>query len=120
MSGWNPYRRRKQKFNAKSCRCLSDHRHDSRDEANYCNCLFAKKQQGLILDFHRCEEFSLDVNGYHICCIQPDFKVLTLSGVWEIHEYKGFETREWQIKSNLFKALYPQYAYIVKRQKDLW
>lgn len=34
---------------------------------------------------------------------------------WVVEEVKGFETKEYKIKSRLFKMRYPQYRYVVVR-----
>lgn len=57
-------------------------------------------------------------NGSKICSIRPDFILTFKDGHQEIWEAKGMETREYQIKRNLFVDNYPEYEYHVIKQKN--
>ena len=112
--------RKKNKYNANSCRCINDHSHDSRDEARYCEQMHIEMKAGHYKSIDRARQFELRVNDNRICLHQPDWFVVYPDGSEGIVEYKGFATREWDIKRKLFEALYPELTYVVKTKKDLW
>lgn len=49
-------------------------------------------------------------------CLIPDFKVTLISGEYEWHEAKGFETPEWRIKRRLWQHYGPGLLHVWKRQ----
>lgn len=106
--------------------CSSGHRpHDSYQEAQYCEVLKLKKRAGLIKDFRTQVTYELKVKNektgrYHrICGHRVDFEVERIDGKIECHEFKGFKSIEWQIKKNLFEAVFPEIPYLVKDERDL-
>ena len=99
------------KYLNKSCRCHSGHQHDSRFEAGYCDELALQVKVGHIKSYEIQKQYSLDINGSHICNHIVDFVVTNKLGLIEIHETKGFATRDWRIKWKLFEALYPDIPY---------
>ncbi len=122
------------KYHNKIARCLSRHIHQSKAEANYCNRLLAMKQAGEIYDFKSQIPFELRVGGQLVCEHIVDFKVWKKCcnnpqerspydfhcvncgrpvGGFEVHEVKGFRTKDWEIKRKLFRALYPDIPYII-------
>ena len=113
-------RRRWNKFNNRTQRCLCDHKHDSTLEATYCNRLLALKREGKIKDYEIQKTFHMYVNDVKICQHRVDFLVLTNDEKEEVHEVKGFGTMVWYIKMKLFKALYPHIPYIVIRKEDVY
>jgi len=104
---------KRNKYNAKSCKCNQGHLHDSRGEAGYCNQLALLKKAGEILDYSIQRTFHLEVNGKTVCQHRVDFWVEGPGGNFEVHEFKGFATREWNLKRKLFEALYPDIPYYV-------
>lgn len=111
---WN--RKRAHKYGARSCRCNQDHRHDSIGEARYCDNLSMIKERGFIKDFRTQARYILTVNGKKICEHRVDFEVDYFNKPMEVHEFKGFATREWAMKKKLFEALYPAIPYKVVRK----
>ena len=109
-------RKRGNKYGAKSCRCNSDHRHDSIGEARYCDNLAMLQERGFIKEFKTQVRYQFYVEGQKICEHRVDFEVYYFDKPMEVHEFKGFATREWAIKKKLFEALYPEIPYKVVRK----
>jgi hypothetical protein len=57
--------------------------------------------------------FDLEVSGQLICKHRVDFLVVTREGIPEVHEFKGYATKDWKLKRKLFMALYPGIKYHV-------
>lgn len=112
--------RKKNKYNASSCKCINGHLHDSRDEARYCEQLHIEMKAGEYLEIERAKEFVLSVNGKRICRHQPDWLVIYPDGSEGVVEFKGFASPVWKLKHKLFEALYPEIPYRVVYKKDLW
>lgn len=106
-------RRSKNKYNNKTGICMLKHRHDSYGEAGYCDTLELARRGKLIKSFEIQKEYRLIVNSKTVCKHIVDFQVYTNDNKIEVHEFKGFATREWAIKRKLFIALYPDIPYIV-------
>lgn len=109
---------RENKYNARTCKCLSGHIHDSRGEANYCNRLLADVQDRKIKDYEIQKCIRIYVAGKHICNHYVDFLVTLNNGAQEYREYKGFSTQTWAIKKKLIDAIYPEIPYIVIKHKQ--
>jgi len=107
------------KFGSQSQTCSLGHKHNSVGEAQYCHKLLIMQRGGLFKSFQYEVNFRLVVNGKFICSHRPDFLIDNHDGSQEVHEYKGYETRDWLIKKNLFEALFPDIPYFVKTKKDL-
>ena len=96
--------------------CGSGHRHDSKEEACYCDQLALLQKAGEILGYELQKTFKLEVNGQLICRHRVDFLVYTLTGQ-EVHEYKGAHFLKpgqgdvWKIKRRLFEILFPGICY---------
>lgn len=106
------------KYNAKSCRCLSKHApHRSRFEASVCNNLLADLQEGKIRSFRPEIKYELYSEGIHICNHYIDFEVVELNGSLRAVEAKGLKTAIWRIKMKLFQANYPHIPYEVRYLK---
>ena len=75
-------------------------------EANYAATLELLKKAGEIKDYTPQYKLRLDVNGVHICNIIVDFLVIGKYGRKELHECKGFPTKDWKIKFKLLQAIY--------------
>jgi len=100
----------------RSCRCeckLNHHLHDSRLEANYCDQLELLCRAEEIYSYIWQRDFDLIVCDKLICVHRVDFVVFTDENNYEVHETKGYATRDWKIKRKLFGALYPNVKYIV-------
>jgi hypothetical protein len=102
-----------QKYKSQSCRCLSHHWHRSKKEATHCNKLLADVQDRRIRSYKPEVEFRLYSNGKYICSHRVDFLVELNNSKTEVHEVKGFKTRDWRIKRKLFIANYPTIEYKV-------
>ena len=107
------------KYGAKKQKCNQGHKHDSIDEARYCNKLHILKDAGEIKEIEQQKIFNLPRNGKRKRFMKVDFVVYYHDGSWEIQEYKGFPTRSWAIKRDWFECEYPEIKYIVKTKKDL-
>lgn len=105
--------KRANKYNAKSQRCRLGHYHPSYGEAMYCLYLSGLKEHGDIKDFEYQKRYELRVNGKLIGHHKPDFTVTTKLDKQEVHEFKGFETTDWQLRHKIFEAIYPEIPYIV-------
>lgn len=90
-------------------------RFDSIKEKKYAFYLESEKQQGNILSWEREKRFKLFVNDKLICTIKPDFYIIKKDGSFEAHEVKSKPTKTdlWRVKSNLFKACYPEINYVL-------
>ena len=120
------------KYHNRWTRCSSDHNHASKLEAEYCDQLRLLKKTHNIVGYEVQQKFELKVNGKHICNHIVDFLVYTnkllvescpgLQEAYqpEVHETKGFVTRDWKIKRKLFEALYPGIKYIVIGGQKTW
>lgn len=105
------------KYGNKKSRCLSQHVHDSKGEAGYCNRLLAMRHSGEIHDYFIQQPFILAPGIKHVV----DFVVVgkqPLGVEISVHEFKGVETQVWRIKRKLFKEKYPHWKYIVIKKED--
>lgn len=94
--------------------------HDSGEEAQYCNKLRILRKVGEIADYETQKIFYLKDSkgnscGYH----KVDFVVRYKDGREVLQEYKGFRTREWELKVALLSWNYPEVVYEVKTYRDL-
>ncbi len=115
-TGNEPGKKKRNKYNAKSCKCAQDHIHDSIDEASCCNLLHNLIKDG---EISTQKTFHLYVNDKKICGHRVDFLVTWEDGRQEVFEYKGFATGVWRIKHKLFEACYPDIPYHVVKKADL-
>ena len=104
------------KYNAVSCRCSQDHRHDSKLEASVCNKLHLKFHLSSI-DTQK--TFTFYVNEKKITSHRVDFLVTHPGGDQEVYEAKGLATGIWKLKHKLFEALYPEIPYNTIYRKDV-
>jgi hypothetical protein len=104
---------KKNKYRAKRSWCFLGHYHPSRLECEYCETLQILKKQGAIKDFEYAKKYEFWVKGKHVGNHKPDFTVTGNDGKIAVHETKGFATPDWQIRKNLFEAIYPEIPYIV-------
>jgi hypothetical protein len=86
--------------------------YDSRAEADYAMELDIRQRSGEIRTIERQVSLPLDVAGIHIATHRVDFRVTFADGTIELHEVKGFESREWAMKRNLTRALFPAWRYV--------
>ncbi len=101
------------KYHSRRSKCWAGHNHPSMLECNYCNQLQALVKSGDIHSFDYQKSYELRVNGKLIGKHKPDFSVITNKGTVEVHETKGMETTDWNLRKNLFEAIYPEIPYIV-------
>ena len=111
---------RKHKYNAKKTKCNNNHYHPSAMECSYCNqlSLLVKAKEIYCYEYER--RFELRVNGILICHHKPDFCVYKTKEDFdqdcpEIHEVKGAQTVDWNMRRKLLEALFPHLEYIVIR-----
>ena|SRR5688572_18377478 len=78
---------------------------DSKGEASYAQELDWRIKAGEIQGYERQVKIELKVNGVLICNCYADFVVTDKHGAKEIHEYKGFLTKDFQLKWKLLQAL---------------
>jgi hypothetical protein len=100
------------KYHSRATTCNSGHKHASRIESEYCQQLHLLEKAKQIISYKSQVAFNLEVNGKLICKHIVDFLVMTKKGE-EVHEVKGFATRDWKLKRKLFEAIYPQIKYYV-------
>jgi hypothetical protein len=103
--------RAKNKYKNKWTRCFLGHNHQSIAEANYCNQLRYLRLAGEIQSYKTQVTYKLKVNNLLICSHRIDFEVINKNGIKEVHDVKGYETKDFKIKYKLFKALYPEIEY---------
>jgi len=113
---------RHHKFNATRSKCHEGHHHPSKIEASYCNDLRALVRAKEIHCYQYERRFELKVNDMVICHHKPDFCVWKTKDdyaedFFEIHEIKGCETMDWNLRRKLFEACYPYNSYIVIKQR---
>ena len=110
---------------AKHCSggCKADgttRRHDSSEEADYCNQLRFLKKSGYVLNYEAQRIFYLkDRHGKSYGFHKVDFVVDYRDRGTILTEYKGFRTREWELKVALLSWCYPETIYEVKTVRDL-
>ena len=102
------------KYNNTKCECLSEHKHDSRAEAGYCDQLRLLKKAKEIKSYETQVSFPMTVNGKTICTHRVDFVVTLPNGKKEAHEVKGFATDVWNLKRKLFEAIYEMPYIVIK------
>src|SRR5688572_33102305 len=78
---------------------------DSKGEASYAQELDRRIKAGEIKSYERQAKIELKVNGILICNYYADFVVTDKHGAKEIHEYKGFLTKDFQLKWKLLQAV---------------
>jgi len=96
--------RRRSKYNSSKC-VYNGVKYDSAGEAAYAQKLDLLTKAGEILGYERQVKIPLRVNGQLICTYIADFIVYKKDGKKEIHEFKGYMTREFKIKWRLLNAL---------------
>lgn len=103
----------KHKYGAVRSKCALGHSHPSKLECGYCGQLQILEKANEIKSFEYAKKYELRVNGILIGCHKPDFTVMTNDGRIEVHETKGMVTSDFQLRKNLFEAIYPEIKYIV-------
>lgn len=98
--------------------CLSKHYHPSRSEADYCNWLLWRKQQGQISDYKLYPKVELHVNGKLWRNWAIDFKVIEKDGGISYHESKGWSRSDdrFRMKLGHFRLEYPDIPIYVNRK----
>lgn len=98
----------------------SPRRHDSGEEAMFCNKLNAQKEQGEILEIDAQVVFYLkDALGKPCGYCRVDFVVVLPDQTRRVYSYKGQRTREDDLKAALFTWNYPNIEYRTVTQRDL-
>ena len=92
---------------------------DSKLELDYYLFLLDKKSRGRIKSIELHKRIDLNVNGYLVCFMKPDFVITNNDGSIEYHDTKGVVTATFRIKAKLFKALKDKEIKVVKRG-DKW
>lgn len=99
--------KRKNKLNNKT-QTYGGNKFDSKLEAKVAEDLDWQLKVGDLVEIKRQVKISLDVNGVHITNYYLDFRTVDKHGQVNYIEVKGFETRHWQLKKQLFIALLPE------------
>lgn len=99
------------KYRSKWTKCKSNHNHQSKKEAEYCDQLYMLKRAKAIKDYNIQVKYELRVNGFLICNHYVDFEVIYNDGRKALHETKGVQTADFKLKYKLFKAIYPEIEY---------
>jgi hypothetical protein len=102
--------RNDKKYNATSCLCSHQHRHDSKKEARRCDELYFLLAQGIIRDLEQQPVFLLQdkfrFKGEAIRAIKyiADFKYFDLEkNIIVVEDSKGMRTDVFNLKEKLFK-----------------
>lgn len=93
----NKYKARKTDYNGL--------KYDSRREAEHARNLDWLVEMGEVREWSRQYPVPLIVNGQKICTYRIDFRVVLPDGSIELHEVKGYETKDWKLKWKLAHAL---------------
>lgn len=109
--------KRKHKYGAEK-KEYNGRKYDSKGEADYAKKLDFRKSIGEIKEIIPQYKIEIAINGIHICHWFVDFKVIFPNGKVEFHEYKGMETDIFKLKHRLAKAMYPDYKFIVIKDKS--
>lgn len=81
-----------------------DGKFDSKSEFSRWCWLRQEEKAGRIADLKRQVEYSLDVNGMHICKYVADFVITLPDGRVVVDDYKGMMTDTFRLKAKLMKA----------------
>lgn len=102
--GEKPPEKRKNKYNNKQIKVNGILYHSKNEYAREC-ILRTQQKAGIIKDLKRQIEFSLDVDGVHICNYVADWSyTVTKGNIPVVEDFKGVITDVFRIKSNLMKA----------------
>lgn len=108
------------KYGNISCKCNQGHIHRSRFEGTVCNDLhleYHKEIKAGQIEIETERRFDFVVCGVKICSHYMDF-LITFEGGRELAvEAKGAETDVWRIKSKLFKAMFPDIQYEIRKYR---
>ena len=112
---WRPGIKHPNKYGAKKTPCAWGHRHDSGDEAAYCNSLHLRQRAAdpEAVEILQQQPFILTAHGVIICKIVVDFVTVSESGARTAREVKGVETAAWRIKWKMFCAQYKDLPKVV-------
>lgn len=73
---------------------------------------------GKVAKWERQVKVPLVVNGAKVCTMIPDFLVTDFRNKQTYVEVKGWPTPIWRLKVKLFRALFPDAAYVVITSKE--
>lgn len=93
--------------------------YDSAAEARFAALLDMRVRVGEIRGWERQKVLPLTVNGVVVCKMIVDFVVTHNDYSLEHIEVKGVPTKDWVIKRNLFRALWPAVKYTVIQAKSI-
>lgn len=98
--------------------CLSKHHHPSKHESDYCNWLFARKQNKEILDYKLYPSVPLNINGRPWKRWKIDFAVQEKDGTASYHEAKGWNRSDdaFKLKRDAFLICYPFLKLYVNKE----
>lgn len=103
---------------AKRTFCLSKHHHPSKSEAEYCNWLFARKQNREILDYKLYPSVPLTIAGKLWKFWKIDFQVFEKDGSVSFHESKGWNRSDdsFKLKRDAFLICNPNIKLFINKQ----
>lgn len=112
------YHRFESKYKNNWTECKQGHKHQSGIEARYCDQLKLEQKAGLIDSYDTQKSFDFWIEDHFICSHKVDFIIYKMNHEtneidMEVHEVKGKELADWEIKKKLFEAIYKDIPYIV-------
>jgi len=105
------------------CKCKQNHIHKSHGEADYCDYIFKKYENGDIQNVEVEKKFLLyDCNNGYVCTHYVDFLITNYDGSKAVYEFKGTPQNSqsfltWKMKKALFQYNYPNIPYYVEYLK---
>lgn len=105
------------KYGSTPTRCRQGTMHQSKLESRRCDELHILQGGNEISDLkaHPQPRYRLEVNGTHICDVQPDFEYLDRDGKLVTEDAKGVFTEVARIKYKLFEALFGRPIQLVRK-----
>lgn len=108
-AGAIPTRTKRAKYGNRKVTLPTGETFDSQREHARWLCLKMMERDGLVKDLRRQVRFPLVVNGFKVCVWVADFVYHDeASGRTEYEDCKGFRTKDYKLKSKLFRALMGQ------------
>lgn len=100
-------------------KCLSKHHHPSKSEAQYCNWLLARKQNGEIKDYSLYPTVHLHVGDKLWKRWAIDFEVIENDETISYHESKGWNRSDdsFRMKLGHFRLEYPEIPIYVNKER---
>ena len=106
------------RMKAKRTFCLSRHHHPSHHESEYCNWLYARKQNLEIKDYKLYPSVPLEINGKTFRIWKIDFQVMENDDTISYHEAKGWNRSDdsFRMKRDAFLICWPGIKLYVNKE----